>query len=457
MGIPDIATVPQYDWNPSDNSAEELVTELMGYLKEKSQEAFDDLKDAIEDLTEEITEANMPTTTVNYNHVTDDFEIGDTGTRPTPPTFPSTAGIDKPDRPDIIDITLPVWPTIPTFSAEAPTAAFDYDEDQYTSDILTTLKSKIYSWLTTDGVEMDTLINTAMDATWTRSRSRINVEWAAEQNRDLTFYGARGWNLHAGNKNTLLARTNLKWTRILAEKESEITALEADLKIKNRQWTVELAVKFETALMELADKYSERMYKAAKDAVVLLYEIFKYRVEAYVAEIQGLSVDIDAKAKIIDAQLGINKGKVDIYTAELGGYKTEIEAIIAVVDGQARLYAAQVGGYEADIKAATAELTARVERLKALISQATDQTNLQIKEAEIDLQAYLGSLGLNQEASKAVAGILGQIAASSLGALNTHTSMGDSTNRSFNKTHQHSEGISNTKSHTYQETGAAEE
>ena len=208
--------------------------------------------------------------------------------------------------------------------------------------------------------------------------------------------------------------------------------------------------------MEIADKTANRLFEAAKETFLSIYKAFGLRVEAYKAQMEGIKAHVGINEVIINTQLGIDNNKTQIYVAELQGYKTELDAIIAVIDGEARLYAAKVTGYKAEIDRAEAILNARVERLKALIAQSTDLTQLQVKEAEVNLQAYINSLGLNIETSKAIASILGQVAASSLGALNTHTSMSDGTSRSFGSSYSHSQGVANTKTHTFSE-GTAEE
>lgn len=453
-----IALVPQMGWNNADNSAEELVTELMGYLKEKSQESFDELQDALDDLGDEIASASMPTTDVDYSHVDGQLTMEDvTSLRPGFPTFPNTDGVTKPQKPDITEVQIPDFPTIPEFTEESPTDTFNYDESPYTSDILTQLKTSIYGWLSDGGVEMDSLISAAITAAWDAARSRLTDEWRIAQTNAMGFYPSRRWSLHVGAQNHILRQVNGDFQKRLDELNDTLTSKEAELKIQNRQFIITTSKEFELTLMDLADKTASRLFEAAKTAFTMIYEAYEMRVKAYVAHMQGITAEIDAKDKVADVQIRINEGRADIFTAEMTGYKVEIDAILGVIDGEARLYAAKVTGYDAEIKRAKANLDAQLEKLKALIQQSTDLTNLQVKEAEVDLQAYVNSLGLSIEASKAVASILGQIAASSLGALNTHATMSDGVSRSFGSSYSHSESLSNTKTHSFTEEAATEE
>lgn len=451
----DVATVPHLTWNFSDNSAEEEVKTNLEIIRDNIDDAKGDFAEAITSLLSTIGSASMPSTSVDYGHVTDNIETEKPDTKPTAPDFPSTAGINKPTKQSLNEVVMPIFPDVPTFGVEAPTETFEYEEDPYSSDILTSLKNHIYQWLSNGGIELDEIVQTAIDSTRVRRRARLEDEYAKQYEIGMGKYSSMGWNLHNGAQESILDTINNEHNRRVDDMDEELTALEAKWKIENRQFLLGFAKDLEAILIDQSDKTANRLFEAAKTSVTLLYDIFKSRVQAYVAQLQGVTAEIDAKGKMADIQISINKGISEIYGIDMDGFKTEISAVVDVVDGQAKVYAAQMGGYEADIDWAKGIMAARVEKLKALIGQSTDLTGLQVKEAEVDLQVFINRLGLDVEASKSVAGFFMQVLVSSLGQLNTHVSMSDGTSRTFGSLYSHREALSNAKSlgetHTYRE------
>jgi len=441
----DIAKVPHKEFDVVRNEAESIVQEQMAYLKEKADAALAALNDALDDLKKEITSASMPLTGVDYDYVDDVIESNVEQNRPDVPTFPNTDDIDTPsqDR-QYIDIQMPVFEEVPIFNETAPDEVLDYSEDPYQSTLLTAVKASVLTWINDGGTG---LVLAVEEGIFSRARVRLTEEWDLAFENAMAFYPNRGFNIPTGGQNAMIRRVNMDFARKLEDLNFEIAKLQAELAQNNTQFAHTTAVQLERNLQDHFNAVATRLLDAAKSTVQLLYQIFTEKVKAYVAHVQGVSAGIDAEAKKIDAQVSINKDITDEFLADTERYKSEIGAVISVIDGQAKVYAAQIGGYQADIDLAKAEMLAAVERLKALISQSRNQTELEIKEAEVELQAYLNSLGLNVEVSKAVATVLAQIAASSLSAINTHAGLTDSSSRSYSGSYSHNEGLQNSMSY----------
>ena len=444
----DIATVPHMEFDVVRNEAEQIVQEQIAYLKEKADEALDSMNDALDDLRKELTSANMPGTSIDYDYIDDTIETDVETNRPTPPDFPSTDEVDPPTREDLIDIDVPTFPDIPTFDEDAPDDEFSYNENEYQSTLLDNVKDSLTTWIIDGGTGLSTEVE---EAIWERARSRLAEEWERATDDVMGYWSARGFNLPTGPLQAALRRVNNDFQQKLDDLNREILIKQAELAQNNTQFAHTMSVQLEKHLMDHFNSVADRMLEAAKTTVLILYQIYSEKVKAYGLQVEAKSVEIEALSKTVDAKVAINKGKTDAYLADVSRYKEEIAAIIAVIDGEARLYAAKVDGYRADIDLARAEMNVAIERLKALISQSRNQTELQIKEAEVTLQAYISSLGLNIEVSKAIATILEQIVASALGAINTSVGLDDRSAREYSGRYSHNEHLNNAKQHHLQE------
>lgn len=454
MGIPSVAVIPQIDPSVGSNDAELVVVEQMDYLKAKADEYLAEMRVSLNHLLRTITTASMPGTTVNYEYLDDAItvELPEGATRPgDPPVIETDLTIDGVDRPDITGLNpigLETFEDVPEFDEDTPTDTFDYSESPYHSDLLEAVKSSLLDWIQNGGTGLTATVEAAIFA---RARARLTEEWGIAFDNADTFHSSRGFNIPAGPKNSLLRRVNADFERKVEDLNQKILEVQANLAQNNTQFAHTMSVTLEQNLSGHFNAVASRLFEAAKTTVELIYTIFEKKVQVYVARVQAISVGTDAKAKKMEAQVSVNKGITDQNIGETTRFKAEIDAILGVIDGQAKVYAAEINGYEADISFAKIEADTAVERLKALIAQSTNQTELQIKDGEVSLQAYISSLGLNIDVSKAIATILTEIAAGSLSGLNVHAGMSDSASKSYSGTYSHGESIGNSASHTYSE------
>lgn len=441
----DIATVPHMEFDVVGNEAEEVVIEHMTYLKEKADTALLAFYDALNGLRDVIADADMPNTDIPYDYIDDTIESDIDQQKPDRPDFPDTNDVDPPERLELIDVDIPIFPDIPGFSATPPDETFEWNEtiDDYQSALLNAIKDSLLDWIQNGGTGLAESIE---EGIFERARTRLTEEWEAAYEKADTYHSSRGFNIPHGPKNFLLRRVNADFERKLEDLNQEIARMQAELAQNNTQFAHTLSVQLEKNLSDHFNAVMNRLFEAAKQMVVLLYEIFKYRVDAYVAEIQGLSTEISAKSEIVNAQTTVNKGIIEQNISETQRYGAEINAVIAVIDGLAKIYASDISMYEADVDLEKIDLNAKIERLKALVQQSANQTGLKIKEADLILTSYIQSLGLNVEVSKALATLLSQIAAGALSAIHTHASLTDQASRSFSGSYRHDENLGNSKS-----------
>jgi len=424
------------------NESSEIVQDQMGYLRVQADEALTAMYDALEDLRDEITSANTPGGDISYTYIDDAIESEIDHLRPDAPTFPTTDDIDAPERQDLLDIARPTFPSIPSFDEDTPTDTFEYSEEDYSSSLLDAVKASLLTWINDGGTGLSATVE---EAIFDRARTRLTEAWElAFENAD-TFHSSRGFNIPTGPKNALIRRVNADFERKEEDLNQKILEVQAELAQNNTQFAHTLSVTLEQNLSGHFNAVSARLLEAAKTTVELVYDIFAKKVQVYVAQVQGISTEIDAIAKQTDAEVSINKGIIDSNIAETTRYKAEIDAVLGVIDGMAKVYAAEISGFAADIDKARIDVDAKIERLKALTSQSRNETELAIKEWEVSLSSYIQSLGLNIEVAKTIASILAQIAAGAMSGLNTHAGLSDATGRRYSS----SESKSYSESHSY--------
>jgi len=440
-----------------ENESAEIVKDQMELLTDLANDTLTGEKglyDALEDLREIITGStwtdDIGQSAIDYDYINiDDHPVEgsiDPTWRPTPPEgrppFPSgsTMNFDDITVPDI-DALNPIdhdiFPDVDSWDGgDAPTDEFIYNEtiDDYQSTLADAVKTSLLAWINDGGTG---LAEDVEEAIFDRARTRLTEAWElAFENAD-TFHSSRGFNIPIGPKNSLIRRVNADFERKEEDLNQKILEVQAELAQNNTQFAHTLSVTLEHNLQDHFNTVSTRLLEVAKTTVEMIYVIYEKKVQLYVAKTEAIATEIEAKEKIIDAQVAVNKGIIEKNEGETVRYKSEIDAVLGVIDGIARMYAAEVGGYGADIDLEKANINARVQRLASLIQQSTNQTELAIKEWEVVIQAYISSLGLNIEISKAIASILAQIAAGAMSGLNTHAGLSDATGRRYSKSESH--------------------
>jgi len=100
------------------------------------------------------------------------------------------------------------------------------------------------------------------------------------------------------------------------------------------------------------------------------------------------------------------------------------------VESIAKVYVYKVAGYKAQADVAISILEGQIKVFEGKVTQATSQTTLSLKEAELILNSYIGALALQKEAAQGSATIAAQLAASALNSVNASATLGYSVARS---------------------------
>jgi hypothetical protein len=193
-----------------------------------------------------------------------------------------------------------------------------------------------------------------------------------------------------------------------ASLHAEINKLKLDM-FRTQVETYQVQVQAKTAEFDL--------YKAELSGEQLKVQVFSELVRAYSMQVEGLKADIEAKTAIIGAQIAVNKDKIDIMLAHTERYKALLAADTEKVKTLASVYDVDGRLYSADIQLASADMQAQIEIYRGNLSRARNETDILLKEAELNLQAFMQNRQLAIEAAKSGANVCAQLAASSLSAV----------------------------------------
>jgi hypothetical protein len=197
------------------------------------------------------------------------------------------------------------------------------------------------------------------------------------------------------------------------------------------------------AFKATVDAYSAKV--GAKTAEYNLYQariageeskirLYSEQVKAFAVQMDGAKTHLEAIRTEIAARTDVNRQHLEVYTSDVERYKADSQVEATRVESLIKAYDSSVRAYEADIKAGELDLTAQVEAYKGRLEEAKNKTQLLIKQAEIEMQAFIHNRDLSVEAIKSAAALLAQLAAAALSAINASASGGYNIGESFDLT-----------------------
>lgn len=300
---------------------------------------------------------------------------------------------DKPEKPDIdttFDFEKPVLGTmkeLPEFSYL--TSSIDEAREDIISRIINTL------------VEGATGLDPTVEAMiWERARSRQELENARQYAESETYFAARGYELPPGALAGRLQEIAIEIARNNSYLNNDITVEQAKLAQTNSQFIID----------------------------------------------KGASVVIEMMKSSISSVLDYNKGTIETFSGEVERYKSDISGKISEIEGKTKVYISESEVYKAGASVDNADIAAKVEINKLKMEEAKTQANIDLKEAEMELDAATKVFTLQVEAMKANTQILSQITASALSGVNASASMGFSGGASLSESSGYSWSWDETKS-----------
>jgi hypothetical protein len=226
----------------------------------------------------------------------------------------------------------------------------------------------------------------------------------------------------------------------LYKAEIQASTLIAEInKIKLEIYHLQTVV-YQVQVQAKVSEYS--LYQAQLSAEETKVKVYSEQVRAYATLIEGLKAQIEAKKTEVETLMSVNKGRIDIMLADVEKYKVMIGGDVEKLKALTQVYAADTGLYGEDVKLALGDLGAQVEVYRGQLSKAKNQTDILLKQADMNLQSFVHNRTLAIEASKDGANVCAQLAASSMSAVHAGASIGYSGNESFSTSEQKSASTS---------------
>lgn len=362
-------------------------------------------------------------------------------------SLPSAPGVDANFAYPDLDVSLPAAPallsinvlpfdginiptldfTIPELTIVAPEPLTYVPGEQYTSALLSDLKSILQDRITNGGTGLNPDVEQAI---WDRGRER-EARAMRESLNQLDQMEGLGYTLPPGV--WLDARLKISTENAYANMgiSREIMIKQAELEMQNVMQSLQVANQLEQNLITYTNQREQRAFEAyryATEAAIAIYNakvqaygayvdaykakvnIYEAQVRAEIARVEAYKAEIDAeqaKAQINTALVEQYKVQADVALANVEIYKAEIEAIRSKAEIErlkVEIYGEQIKGYTAKVNAYTAQVEgfrasvqaeatkqdayrARVESYSAQVGAATKVIDAKIEEYKARIQA----------------------------------------------------------------------
>ena len=298
------------------------------------------------------------------------------------PEVPLLNTIDDPTR---FSITLPTAPTIdigdfdvavPTLgSVQKPIADFNWDEDIYTSALLTQIVNRVDE-MSQGGTGIPDAI---WDAIWDKDNEReskaavkaiqdVNKQWAS-----------RGFSLPQGAQSAQILEMQQKLQDSAVSRARDIAIKQSELEIENMKFSVQQGIAMESMRGQFYQQYLNRTLEASKYTYQLAIEVLNADIALYNSQIQAYTAQAQVHKIIIEAELA----ELEIYKTELEGQKLindintqEVQIFKTLIDAETvkiEQYNAILAGVQTEVsvnklrlEAYAQEVIVDGERLKAV-------------------------------------------------------------------------------------------
>lgn len=300
------------------------------------------------------------------------------------PSFNDAPDILYPDVPTIRELNLPEPPTIdalvfegviPENALVAPDIQFTWNEDDYSSALLSEINGKLLDSIQNGTTGLPAEIE---DMLWQRARDRLVETSVAQKQEVLDQFASRGFDLPNGVIVDALIRVLENRYKAESDLNREVYIDQAKRAWDFMQFSIQTGVQLEGMLMDYSNQIQNRMFEAQKftaaaaldifNAKVEIFktslmtyqvqaEVFKIKVEAQLAELEKYKAQLDGQRLINE----LNKTDVEIYTAQLAGLQTQVEVYKAEITAESekiRAEAITVDAFKSTVEAYIAQVQA---------------------------------------------------------------------------------------------------
>jgi len=355
-----------------------------------------------------MAELEPPTMTAPYAQ----FIPGLPDINAAPPTRPSVDMPDVGSMPEAPNIVTDFGVTVPTGLDDitVPTVQdFNFSEREYLSDLLTNIKDKIDSGVLNGGTGLAASVENDI---YRRDEERANL--AVQQNVDRVAgeWAGRGFSMPNGVLLDAVADVFEKSRMDNMSRSRDIRIEQAKMAKEHEQFLITNGISLETVLIAHHDRVMDRALQAATSVLNIGIAIIE-------AQVRIISGKIDVYKNELDARIMLERFKLEKYAQSVGVYAKKIDAIVSKANALTNLYQADTSVYSATIN--KAEAYARLAVANSEISAANLRANLEMagRAAEANLRAYENTANVRVGAATAGANVRSAQLNGILGAIST--------------------------------------
>lgn len=283
------------------------------------------------------------------------------------PTPPSLLSINVSPFDGVNIPTLDI--TIPELTIDAPSIREYVPGAQYTSALLTSLRTRLQNTLDVGGTGLSPDVENAI---WDRDRERA-ARAAADSLAQLDKMEELGYSLPPGvyNDNRLKIFTESEYQNRGSSREVMIK--EAELEQSNVNHALDVAVNLEGKLIDYTNQIEQRFFDSCRYATEAGISIYNARVQAY-----GMFVEaFKARISVYESQVRAELAKVDAYKAQMEAEQVKADVNRALVDQ-----------FKAQIDAALSNVEIFKARIAAIQAKADiEKTKIEIFGAQVSAYA----------------------------------------------------------------------
>ena len=303
---------------------------------------------------------------------------------------------------------LAMLPTIPDAPAEA----------EYSSGLLDALKEQLVNDVAGGVSGLSAEVEQAM---WDRQSERDSQAFADAKDRMMSSWASTGFTLPDNVLNAMVADLVKKETDQRLDRSREITTDSFKMAVENRKFAITQGIVLESALMQHFNNVADRALK-------FLIARVDMSIKLFLAVIDGYKANAEAQLADVRLQVETERGRIDVYLAQLTTSKTQAEIASLKLDALTKKYGVDIQAYAAEIGKgeAFARITVEQQRMVAQNYLATFEASLQM--AQQNLQTFMQGVGIRTQAATAGGNIYANYIASAINSLNAVMNMSSAHN-----------------------------
>jgi hypothetical protein len=310
-------------------------------------------------------------------------------TTPDEVTVPDAPTLETVDLPTLLTLSTPTFAgvdldatyltqvkDVPTLDLVAPTPYTYTPGEEYSSALLTALKTGLASRLA-GGTGLDPAVEAAI---WDRGRDREIA--ALQENIDAVeaTSEALGYNLPADVLASGVRRAQSLYFERSGDLSREVSIKQADLEQQNLRDAVQQGIALEGQLINYSYQLERITFENAQKVADNAIQVYNAQVENFKAVVDAHRLMVSVYEQIIRGQLA----KVEVYKGELEAerlkadanktlieqYKAQIEAGLASV----KVFEAQVNASKARMELEQTKIQASAERIRGFVARINGET-----------------------------------------------------------------------------------